>query len=118
MTELNHMMSRERLPTETRIRLREYFHQTHHIRQAKKRSELLELMSPTLRSEVAWLVNKEWLSRVWFVKGASLPFLVQVRLGEACCHGAPWGGDAQPRPLPPSHALARPRPPHTLPGLS
>ena len=50
------------------------------VRQARKRIELLELMSPTLKSEVAWEVNKEWLGRVWFLEGASLAFLVQLSL--------------------------------------
>ena len=52
MSELNKMMRRERLPDEMRIRLRQYFYQTAHMRQAQKRHELLHLMSPTLRSEV------------------------------------------------------------------
>lgn len=46
----------------------------------QKRSELLELMSPTLKAEVAWQCNREWLSRVWFLKGASQEFLVQLAL--------------------------------------
>ena len=57
MTELNKMMTREGLPGGMRIRLRQYFHQSHHIRQANKRTELLELMSPTLRSEVCACVG-------------------------------------------------------------
>ena len=52
----------------------------HHIRTTNKRHDLLELMSPALRSEVAWEVNKRWLSRVWFLEGASLSFLVQLAL--------------------------------------
>ena len=80
MTELNKMMSREGLRNDLRIRLREYFHETHHIRRADKRTALLELMSPTLRSEVAWELNKSWLGRVWFLQGASLAFLVQLSL--------------------------------------
>ena len=80
MSELNKMMTREGLPYEMRVRLRQYFHQTHHIRQGRKRNELLELMSPTLKAEVAWEVNKEWLGRVWFLHGASLAFLVQVHM--------------------------------------
>ena len=78
MSELNRMMSRDNLPQPMRVRLRQYFHQTAHIRASNKRASLLELMSPTLRSAVAWEVNKQWLSRLWFLKGASLTFLVQV----------------------------------------
>ena len=60
--------------------LREYFQQTVHVRLTVKRSELLESMSPTLKAEVAWECNKEWLSRIWFLKGASQAFLVQLSL--------------------------------------
>jgi hypothetical protein len=60
--------------------LREYFQQTVHVRLAQKRSELLELMSPALKAEVAWECNHGWLSRVWFLQGASQPFLVQLSL--------------------------------------
>jgi hypothetical protein len=80
MSELNRMMVREELPRAMRVRLREYFQQTVHIRTSNKRLELLELMSPALRVEVAWEVNKRWLSRVWFLEGASLSFLVQLAL--------------------------------------
>ena len=52
MSELNAMMVREGLPSSMRVRLREYFQATIHVRLTKKRGELLELMSPTLQSEV------------------------------------------------------------------
>lgn len=50
------------------------------MRFTQKRSELLENMSPALQSEVAWQCNKEWLGKVWFLKGASQAFLVQLSL--------------------------------------
>lgn len=78
MTELNRMMSREGLNTKLQVRLREYFQQTLHIRQTQRRSQLLNLMSPTLRAEVSWECNKEWLGNVWFLSGSSHAFLVQV----------------------------------------
>lgn len=70
----------EDLPVEMRIRLREYFQQTVHVRFTQKRAELLESMSPSLKSEVAWQCNKEWLSKVWFLRGSSQSFLVQLSL--------------------------------------
>ena len=80
MSELNRMMKRDELPNSMRIRLRQYFHKTQHIRASKKRSQLLHIMSPTLRSEVSWEINKEWLSRVWFLQECSNGFLVQLSL--------------------------------------
>lgn len=80
MSELNRMMVREGLPDALRIRLRTYFHQTQHIRATAKRTELLKLMSPTLRSVVAWEVNKEWLSHVWFLADAPLALMVQLSM--------------------------------------
>jgi len=80
MSELNKMMGREELPNEMRIRLREYFHQTQHVRMTNKRSELLALMSPNLQAEVAWECSKGWLSKIWFLEGSSNAFLVRLSL--------------------------------------
>ena len=80
MTELNSMMKREGLSNELAVRLRLYFHQTFHLRRAKKRNELLELMSPSLKEEVAWEVSKEWVIGVWFLKGAPNAFCSRLSL--------------------------------------
>lgn len=95
MSELNMMMLREDLPNEMRIRLREYFQQTVHVRFTQQRSELLSTMSPSLRTEVVWQCNREWLSRIWFLKGASVPFLVQLSLKLTAQVFAP--GEVAPR---------------------
>ena len=42
---LNEFMSRARLPAELRLRLREYFHQTQHLRESRKRATLLQTMN-------------------------------------------------------------------------
>ena len=95
MSELNMMMMREDLPNDMRVRLREYFQQTVHVRFTQQRSELLRNMSPSLRTEVVWLCNREWLSKIWFLKGASLPFLVQLSLKLTAQVFAP--GEVAPR---------------------
>ena len=61
-----------------RTRLREYFHQTEHLRVASKQRELIKMMSSALQHEVAWTCNQQWLQRVYFLKDAPLDFLVQV----------------------------------------
>ena len=48
------------------------------VRRETKHAELLMYMSPSLQSEVTFECTKEWLSRVWFLDGVSLEFLVQV----------------------------------------
>lgn len=95
MTELNKMMAREELPLPMRVRLREYFQQTAHVRLTEKRSALLELMSPALQAEVAWECNKEWLQRVWFLEKASQSLLVQLALRLSAQVYAP--GEVVPR---------------------
>ena len=52
MSELNKMMSTNDLPRGMQVRLREYAQETVHVRLAKKRAELLEIMSPALKAEV------------------------------------------------------------------
>jgi len=73
-------MSREGVPEEMRRRLREYFHQTQHLRLAQRQRRLIEYMSPALQCEVAWVVNHAWLQRVWFLADSPADFLVQLAL--------------------------------------
>ena len=53
--DLNEFMARQKLARELQQRLREYFHQTAHLREAKRRSKLLVTMSPALQEEVTAL---------------------------------------------------------------
>ena len=78
MDSLNSFMSRHRMPHEMRRRLREYFHQTQHLRIAARQKELIDFMSPSLQSEVAWTCNKQWLQRIWFLNEAPVKFLVSL----------------------------------------
>ena len=78
MDELNGFMYEERLPIELQRRLREYFHQTLHLRKTAKQSALMETMSPSLQAEVSWRVNRKWLDRIWFLRGAPFPFLLRL----------------------------------------
>lgn len=80
MDELNSFLARQDLPHEMRQRLREYFHQTEHLRIAAKQRELIKMMSSALQHEVAWACNQMWLQRVYFLKDAPLDFLVHLAL--------------------------------------
>ena len=63
-----------------RVRLREYFIQSGHVRLSNKQAELLLLMSPALQSEVTFAASKDWLARVWFFRDVSSDFLVKLSL--------------------------------------
>ena len=80
MDELNRFMRLEGLDNAMRQRLREYFHQTKHLRLTQAQRQLLQQMSPLLQGEVAWRINERWLRRVWFLRGAEHAFVVQVSL--------------------------------------
>lgn len=78
MDELNRFMKRENVPHEMRQRLREYFHQSKHLRLAQTQNALLDDMSPSLMREVTWGVNKEWLTQVWFLRDAPRQFMIEM----------------------------------------
>ena len=78
MDDLNRFMAMNGLPKDVRTRLREYFHQTKHLRLTLAHRTLLQQMSPMLQGEVAWRINERWLCRVWFLHGAEHAFVIQV----------------------------------------
>jgi len=80
MDDLNRFMSQEDLPKEMRTRLREYFHQSKHLRFAHIQHRLLSQMPPNLKAEVAWSVSADWLVRIPFLSGASRLFMVDLSL--------------------------------------
>ena len=66
MDTLSAFVKENSIPSELRTRLREYFFHTRELRRASLYTELLELMSPTLRGEVAILANGDWIKSVSF----------------------------------------------------
>lgn len=78
--QLNQFMHNECVPRELQIRLREYFFHTKHVRATAKAQKLLQLMSGTLRAEVAWELNERWLAAIAFLNEAPKAFLVQLSL--------------------------------------
>jgi len=68
------------LSANTRTRLREYMHQSRHIMIDASNKRLIELMSPALQGEVAFKINRIWLERVLFLRGAEPAFMVALAL--------------------------------------
>ena len=93
---LNIMMERNELPKLLRCRLREYFHQTQHLRSTHRQRQLLESMSPGLQAEVSYECHKRWLHAVPFLQNLPDQFLVAlsrqlVALVFAPGEKVPWG---------------------------
>lgn len=78
MDELNYFMKDEHLPKEMRQRLREYFHQRRALTKALSYQNLLVQMSPSLRQEVAFHINRRWLRHVTWFQRASKDFVSAV----------------------------------------
>jgi len=67
LSDLNAVMEAEAVPSGLRFRLREYMHQTTHLRQAATRQRILGLLSPGIGGELALNMNEKWLASVWFL---------------------------------------------------
>ena len=61
-----------------RRRLREYFHQSKHLRLAETQKLLLRQMPPSLKREVTWATNYTWLKKIWFLRTAPRSFMVEL----------------------------------------
>ena len=66
MDALQYYIKENRIPKALKYRLREYFYHTRELQRAQHYNELLSLMTPTLRGEVAVLANGEWIKKVPF----------------------------------------------------
>ena len=78
MSELNTFMAANpgMLDDMTRFRLREYFHQSVHMKNAMAQKRILAQLSPGLHSEVVWKVTEKWLCNVRFLKDVEKELLV------------------------------------------
>jgi hypothetical protein len=57
-----------------------YFYQTEHLEQVKGFGRLLDMMSPRLRGEIAFLSNQEWIMKVWYFQNCSDEFVSELSL--------------------------------------
>ena len=67
LDELNRFMKFNRLPSETCMRLRAFYHERRQIQQAESRVHVCSSLSPMLLSEIAWEINKIWLDAIPFL---------------------------------------------------
>ena len=78
MDDLNAYMEEQRMPKDLRFRLREYFHQAHIIDVEEHHERVVHKMSPSLQREVILRSNKDWLHKLWFIRGADVAMKVQL----------------------------------------
>jgi hypothetical protein len=68
LSDLNSIMSKESIPADLRYKLREYMHNTGHLRTSEIRRGLFKKLSPGLAGEFALKMNERWLNQVWFLQ--------------------------------------------------
>ena len=78
LSQLNQFMAQHRIPSEMRFRLREYIHQTNHLANTETQNFLIARLSPAMQGEVAWLTNKVWLTKIWFLRVAEKEMLIEL----------------------------------------
>ena len=72
MDNLNRFIYRESFPIDLARRMREYIHQSQHLRSAKAQQELMTELPPSLQGEVSWTTNQAWLTSIAFLNGAEV----------------------------------------------
>jgi len=80
LSELNDFMSSNPglLDRKTRFRLREYLHQSVHMKRAQTQKRILAQLSPALHSEVVWKVTEQLLVNVRFLRDVEKELLVAL----------------------------------------
>lgn len=91
LSQLNGFMAANNLASDLRFRLREFIHETVHLRDAEARSQLLAKLSPAMRGEVSLMVNSRWVAKVWYLqRGAQLELLIEIASRLKPQVFAPW----------------------------
>ena len=78
--DLNRFMSREGLPNDMCRRLREYVHQSKHLRLAETQRSIMQQMPPSLKGETIWATNQAWLQKIAFLQKSPRAFMVELAL--------------------------------------
>jgi HAMP domain-containing protein len=93
LTDINKFMTENHIPPALRYQLREYMHQTVHLRRANTGNRLISNLAPKLRNEVALTINQRWLNVVDLLRdcedGLKLELAYSITLqvfppGESC----------------------------------
>ena len=78
MSDLNSFMNEHKVVPEMRFRLREYMHQTVHLRMTEARRELLTKLSPAMQGEMSLLINQKTIGRVWYLANVEIGLLIHL----------------------------------------
>lgn len=93
LSQLNEFMNAYNLHPTLRFRLREYFHETVHLRNSDARRALLDKLSPAMQGEVSLLINQRWVGKVWYLQdNAQLELLIEISShlqAQVRCEGPP-----------------------------
>ena len=68
LSQLNQLMDSHDLPPLMRFRLREYMHESEHLRAADSYTQIVSRLSPAMQGEMAWTCNKTWLQNIWYLE--------------------------------------------------
>jgi len=76
LTDMNKFLTANAIPPALRYQLREYMHQTVHLRHVATGNRLLSDLAPKLRNEVALQMNERWLQKIDLINDECEPGLV------------------------------------------
>ena len=88
LSSLNYFMRQHHLPSETRVRMREYFHQTIHLRHVDIQPAAREAL-PCVQAEVSFIVNARWIDQVWYLRTSTLRELQTTRCASSSPRASP-----------------------------
>jgi len=75
---LNDFMASHKVSPLTRFRLREFMHQTVHLKVMEGRQRLLGKLSPAMQGEMSLLINQRTILRVWYLANAETGLLIDL----------------------------------------
>lgn len=78
LSSLNEFMSSHNVALATRYRLREFMHQTAHLKTMEGRQKLLGKLSPAMQGEMSLLINERTVHRVWYLASAETGLLIDL----------------------------------------
>lgn len=78
LSNLNNFMESHGVALSTRFRLREFMHQTAHLKTMEGRQRLLAKLSPAMQGEMSLLINERTIQRVWYLANAETGLLIDL----------------------------------------
>ena len=78
LSALNVFMSEHHIDPKMRFRLREYMHQTVHLRMTEAKRELLTKLSPAMQGQMSLLINQKTIGKVWYLANVEVGLLIHL----------------------------------------